>query len=74
VGAAVGGCVGVGACVAGGGAFSVRSAITVWAAWVWIAAVSTVGAAVGWGVHALKMKTAHRMIAKLRLIVIPLLY
>ena len=61
VGTAVGG----GACVGGGGAFWVRSATTVWAAWVWINAVSWVGAAVAAGPHALKTRTL--MITRLRI-------
>ena len=56
-GATVGTSVGGGACVGGGGAFWVRSATTVWAAWVWISAVSWVGAGVAAGPQALKTRT-----------------
>ena len=46
VGAAGGATVGGGACVGGGGAFWVKSATTVWAAWVWIRVESWVEAGV----------------------------
>ena len=64
-GATVGSSVGGGAFVGGGGAFWVRSATTVWAAWVWIRAVSWVGGGVAAGPQALN--TRAPMITRLNI-------